>query len=140
LELAYEARVLAPNAALAQVLHEARQQGKRVVATSDMYLSSAAIHRLVAEKLPTPPLDTIYVSSEQRINKASGALYAFVAQREGAETQEIAHCGDNHGSDVAQAHAAGIRAVHTPRPTIWHWRRRCKTRAFLTAHPELRTA
>lgn len=115
IEVDVEAEVVMPDLDVAELVHAARAAGKRIVATSDTYLSDAHLARL----LDQPPLgadafDRILTSSDHRRNKGGG-LYDLVIAEAGGDPAAVVHVGDNHDADVAAARRAGITAVHRPR-------------------------
>ena len=94
----------------------AKYCGKRVICTSDMYLSSDQIRKILSEKGYTE-IDQVYVSCEIGKAKANqGNLFREVLALEKAGSgSEILHIGDNPVSDAANAEAAGIGGVCFPR-------------------------
>ena len=73
-------------------------QGKRVIVTSDMYLSKDFISNMLL-KNGYNQIDNVYVSSESRLSKALGNLYEFVLRQEQINPEEMLHLGDNYTSD-----------------------------------------
>lgn len=117
-ELECERRALRPHRALLAVLPRLRAR-HRVVITSDMYLSAAQIGRLIAWIAPELADIPLHVSSDMGASKRRGDLFAAVAAAESVPPAALLHVGDDPVHDVAQALAAGCRALHLPRPLPW---------------------
>ncbi len=111
LELSFEKRILTKRAALVQEMEYAFSLGKRVVLTSDMYLSGSQLRNLL-HHLGIKAWHHIYVSSEVGLRKDAGTLFPHVLAREGVTPEELVHVGDNEHSDIQVAADIGIRTFH----------------------------
>lgn len=89
-------------------------KGKKVICTSDMYLSKQDIEKILL-KNKYDKLDKVYVSSEYEITKAVGDLYSFVLEDNQLQPKEMMHIGDNYHSDYLNAKKAGVVAAHLPK-------------------------
>ena len=107
-ELAAHRLVLWPVPGAAALLSSCRRRGKRIVLTSDMYLTSAMLAGLLSENGITG-YEKIFVSCEMRKRKENG-LFAEVRKALGEEAR-ILHIGDDFLSDVKAAEAAGLDAL-----------------------------
>ena len=122
-EIQYEIESLQLNRKIVDYLHELKHaMNKKVIAISDMYLTSGQISQLVKAKLKEFTLDEIYSSADFGINKATGHLYPKVAELEGIDYENWIHCGDNYGSDYLSPAKLGITSVFTPRDFAWRVR------------------
>lgn len=81
--------------------------GKRIVITSDMYLPTEVVERIL-EKAGYRGYERIYVSGECGLSKRSGNLYRRMIRD--CRTKNILHIGDHAVSDYYRAKEAGIRA------------------------------
>ena len=99
-----------------ELLECALAAGKRVICTSDMYLS-ADILKQILKKNGIDQLDHLYVSSEIGLTKSTGALYTYVLKREMNSNGYMVHIGDNWNSDVIRAKEKGIHSFHLPKAT-----------------------
>ncbi len=81
--------------------------GKRIVITSDMYLPTEVIERIL-EKAGYRGYERIYVSGDSGLSKRSGNLYRRLIRD--CETKNILHIGDHAVSDYYRAKEAGIKA------------------------------
>ncbi len=111
-ETEIELRNLAPNPEALPVLRALRAQGRRIFVTSDMYLPRRSLERILERFGFAPLVDTLFVSSDHGVTKASGALFKLVTDVSGLSAHAILHVGDNWHSDVVQARGAGLRALH----------------------------
>ena len=113
-ELRAESRFLYPNPAIAQLIARVRLAGRRVIAISDIYLSSAQVDGLL--RGAGIKVDKVYTSSDHRaqnLGKYNGKLFDHVLKAEGLVAGRVLHVGDNLVSDVANGQAAGLCAIET---------------------------
>ena len=112
-EVECEKALLQPRADVLRVYQHAERAGKRIIATSDMYLPSAVLREILYFHGFTK-IANIYVSCEHRARKSSGQLYGHVVNSEGIPGCSIIHIGDNYQSDYCAAIQSGITAIHYP--------------------------
>lgn len=117
-EYAMELALTRPNPELAALFRDC-VAAKPVVITSDMYLPRRFFAELLRRHgLPEVPL---FISADRDATKRDrGALFDLVAADLGLPPERILHIGDNPRSDVDQARARGLQAVHyqtSRRPT-----------------------
>lgn len=101
-----------PNPFLQEVYRELRERGKRIIITTDMYLPPAFLEELLAHCGYTG-FEQIYVSNVYEKSKGEGRLYEVV-KRELGPGVKLVHVGDNIQSDVKNAKAHGLAAIHYP--------------------------
>lgn len=89
---------------------------KKVICTSDMYLSLNTIKQIL-EKNGYTEIDKIYLSCEEMKTKATGNLYKYVLKEEKVNSDEIIHIGDNYQSDYEMAKNEKIKAIYFPKAT-----------------------
>lgn len=79
---------------------------KKIIITSDMYLSRSTIETILANNGYDLDGVNIYVSSEYALTKRSGKLFGEVIRQEQLEGKEnsILHIGDNLCSDLINPH------------------------------------
>lgn len=86
------------------------EAGHKVILTSDMYLQSLHIKRIlesVESRLARCP---IYVSSELKVSKQSGNLFKHILKKYRISPDEFSHYGDNIVSDFKVPKRLGIKA------------------------------
>lgn len=112
LELAAESEFLYGVPEMLAQFRALAERGERVVLISDMYLRRQDLKRLLDGidplLLEAAPL---YLSSEIKLNKASGRLFEHVAQVEGVALTEIRHIGDNPISDISRPREKGCQVT-----------------------------
>ena len=109
-ELELELRFCRARKSALRLVRFAAEQGKRIVAISDMYLPSGFIGKLL-KKNGFPEFERIFVSGETGYTKVSGRLYEHAAGELKTGYGSIIHIGDNLRSDVKVPEKLGIRAV-----------------------------
>lgn len=88
------------------------ERGERILLLSDMYLRRQDLARLLDRIDPfLLQYATLYLSSEVKLNKASGLMFRHVAALEGVELGDIHHIGDNPLSDIQRARECGCTAT-----------------------------
>ena len=118
-ELDFESARLRPNHPLVNLCRHLMHRGLRVAVVSDMYLDSSSLRRLLRHHGLDDFCQTVYVSSEFGVSKASGHLFSLVAEREATPFPAIAHVGDNFRADYIAPRRKGIGAVWLPRAISW---------------------
>ncbi|WP_282152198.1 hypothetical protein [Ruegeria atlantica] len=112
-ERVYEKGLAYADQAFKMVAETARQKGKRVIGISDTYLNKSEVSgQLEASGIV---LDEVYTSCESRrdgLGKFNGRMFTHVADKEGVAPQRILHFGESVITDVANALARGITAIH----------------------------
>ena len=86
-----------------------KDQGKKIILVSDMYLGSAYLRELL-EKCGYTGYADLIVSCEHGTSKSRGGLYDVVAKKYSGES--IVHIGDNPLGDVQRAKEHGISAYY----------------------------
>jgi glycosyltransferase involved in cell wall biosynthesis len=113
LELEAERHLLRAHPGIVQIAAQSMNGDRKLVFSSDMYLSSDEITVLLEQngfkKAP------VFVSSELLVTKHDGELFDRVAAACQCDPEEILHIGDNLRSDVERARSKRLAA--------WHWSR-----------------
>lgn len=115
-EMDIEYKFLRPRKSLRKVFYEAKNAGKEVIITSDMYLPIDFLEKVLV-KCGYRNYDKLYLSCEYGMSKGSGRLYKkIISDYKEKEIMacQILHIGDNYSADVQQAKNAGIKAAHVP--------------------------
>ena len=113
-EIEYELRFCTKRYTGYELYEMALTLGKKVICTSDMYLSKEVIEKILLENGYTD-LSNIYVSSELKITKAHKDLFKYVLEKEGITAKEMTHIGDNYVSDYENPKKLGILSCHLPK-------------------------
>lgn len=103
-EVEEERRALHPRKAMVEVLQYAKERGKIVCCTSDMYLPSNIIKEILNDN-NIRELDDVFVSCDYRKSKCNGL---FQVLREQYPNKRILHVGDNYEADIRSASIYGI--------------------------------
>ncbi len=129
-ELSAESRLLKPNTRMLDVLHAARTAGVRIVAVSDMYLTSPYISRLLKVHGfmgENALIDQVVSSADRHLQKKTGRLFDALTSS-GELSGRIIHVGDDTTADGIKAHRSGLRAV------VVYDTREMLARAALSSH------
>lgn len=94
----------------------AMDMGKKVVFTSDMYLSKDTIYKIL-EKNGYKDNYKLYLSSEIKLSKSRGDLFKYVLEDLNIESLNMLHIGDNYRSDVEMPRKLKIKSMHLPKAT-----------------------
>lgn len=107
-EIQLERDALTANREMLEIFQYAKAQGKRVVATSDMYLSAQLLSEFLEEN-GFAGFDSIYCSADEHKAKFNRDLFEVVAQKEQVPYEEILHIGDKERDDGEFPAAYGIQ-------------------------------
>ena len=110
-ELKLENAMLVPRTGLKQWLQALSQQGKRILAISDMYLSAAQITQLLEHAGLMEYIDEVISSADSFLCKASGEAYKMLAEKFTLDPARWMHVGDHPISDGHRAQQAGLHAL-----------------------------
>lgn len=117
MELSLEKDLLKARFDVKQIYDAALQQGKRVVATSDMYIPKDIL-REILDHNGYENIQDIYVSCEQKARKSTGELFDLMLEHEKKQAFEVMHIGDNFETDYKKALKKGICAIYYP--SVWN--------------------
>lgn len=113
LEHKYELEFCYANPFMKKVFDKLIKSGKRVVITSDMYLSKAFLEELLHGNGYTG-FERLYVSCEYDKSKSDGRLYDVVLSEMQIAPEQMIHVGDNEHSDVKIPKRRGISSCYYP--------------------------
>lgn len=129
-ELDMEESVLTANPEMLEVFNYAKEQGKKIVILSDMYLSKDFLE-MVLQKKGYSGFNKLYVSADINKTKRSGSLYKHVLDELEVSPGKMIHIGDNLSVDCEVANYLGISTFYyekvmnrffqqNPKATIFH--------------------
>ena len=110
-ELKLEKELLVQNKKIFEVYKFCKENKKRVVATSDMYLYVDFIKDIL-DSCGYKDIDKIYLSSDKRKAKFTGELFDVLIDEEKVGASEILHIGDNYKDDYKIAGDKGLNVYH----------------------------
>ena len=110
-ELQLELDVICPNQQMIPIFLKAIELGKKVVITSDMYLSEDYFKKSLSKyELPQVPL---FISADRNATKRDfGDIFDIVKSEMQVTGDQILHIGDNQLADVDKAQLKGLIAYH----------------------------
>lgn len=112
LETETEIELCFANPYMKKVFNILRQNGKKIIAVSDMYLKHLTIEQLLS-KCGYTGFDEVYISCEHLKSKYDGKMFQLVKNNYGKEIS-YAHIGDNKFSDIKRATENGFNAFFYP--------------------------
>ena len=113
LELKIEQKNLFINKHIYRWIKLAKNFGKKIILTSDMYLSLKEIRKVALNKFEDISIiDNFYISSEIGLRKSSGKLFEYILNKNNINANEMVHIGDNISSDINIANAIGISTIY----------------------------
>ena len=104
-EFEWEMRLAYPRRRMIKALRYALSLGKKVVLTSDMYLSKRVMVQLL-EKHGISGCHSLLISCEEKTAKGDGKLFARLLEEAGGST--VLHIGDDRFRDIEPAQRMGI--------------------------------
>ena len=109
-EMDWEEMVLRANPELKQVYDYALAQGKKVIITSDMYLPTEFLAKVLC-KNGYDNWDKLYVSGDVGKRKGTGTLFEHLLEDNNVFPKDVLHIGDNEKSDVKKPQTMGITTI-----------------------------
>lgn len=110
-ELQAETDALVVNPEIYEVYKFAREQKKRIIVTSDMYLTKKELIPIL-NKCGYTEIDAIYISADEHATKYNKDLFQVICEKENVQPDRILHIGDNKQADYENAKDAGWNAIH----------------------------
>lgn len=107
LEFEVENEVLHASPDILELTQRLIAHGKRVIFVSDMYLPSDFLANVLAQQ-GYKEWNSLFVSSELRATKASGAIWKLLPTE---YTGDMVHIGDDENADIETPKAFGIKTV-----------------------------
>lgn len=108
-ELELELRFIERRETIFELYRMACAINKKIIFVSDMYLPKTAIENILS-KVGYDEYHRLYVSSEVRLLKHTGALFDYVVKDLNTQASRIIHIGDNWDSDKINAQNKGWNA------------------------------
>jgi len=112
LELSLEKACIVVNEDARRLLGRLRDNGKKILFLSDIYLPDDFIREILVEHDLLRDEDSLYVSSQTGKMKSSGGLFEHVLQENAITPHRLCHIGDNPESDVSMPARHGIASLH----------------------------
>lgn len=114
LEVETEKENIFCNDAMYELLKSLKEEGKRILLISDMYLNKSQILELLWEiGIDTNRyVDELYISCEYGLNKRDGRLFQTVCKLEKVDEKQLFHIGDDAMADRMGADKAGVASFH----------------------------
>jgi predicted HAD superfamily hydrolase len=120
-ELRAEKSVCIAQSDIKVFLEKVKQNGKRIIFVSDMYLGAEEISLILGFAGFGGLFEAGYVSADIGLNKKSGRLFDYVIDKENLQPAQLLHVGDNYFSDVQVPRKLGINAIHFQDPDFENW-------------------
>lgn len=108
LEMETEFDLCSANPSMKKVWDLAKASGRRIILTSDMYLPSEFVIKLL-EANGFTGFERVFISCECKCGKHECAIYEYIKNT--MKTDSISHIGDNYISDVKNAQKHGVKAI-----------------------------
>ena len=107
-EIRMERDALVPNTEMLEIFRYAKSLGKRIVITTDMYLTADILTDILKEK-GFDGFDKMYCSADEHKAKFNRDLFQWVAQQEQTDFADILHIGDKARDDGEFPAAFGMK-------------------------------
>ncbi len=110
-EVAMENSMLVPRGEFIDWLRELRQQGKKILIVSDIYLPAVYLKRFVEHAGFLDLVDDVVSSADTFLAKASGKAFPLLQKQYGLDPDRWLHVGDNPVSDGLRPLEFGVQAL-----------------------------
>ncbi len=105
-------------------INKLRENNGKIIFVSDMYLPTYFIQKMLIENGLALQEDSIYVSGDVGLTKATGELFKYVLEKECLQPHQLHHYGDNLYTDVIVPRKIGIQSSHFKDSQLNHYERR----------------
>ena len=114
-EIEYELKLIYPREDMITILENLMNKGKKVILTSDMYLTKDIIVKMLKKcgYKEGVHYSEIYVSNDLNKRKDNGTIWPYLKE---LYRKKIVHIGDNNNSDFLLPKKYGLKAVHISSP------------------------
>lgn len=120
LEINTEKKFLLPRKFGIKLFNIAKEKGKRIIITSDMYLSRDTICDILKDN-EIDGYEKLYLSSDIGVKKHDGLLFNHIISDLQINPKSILHIGDNPIGDIKRAEERKISTIHTEKTsTLFH--------------------
>ena len=110
-EVAMENSMLVPRGEFIDWLKELRQQGKKILIVSDIYLPAIYLERFVKHAGFLDLVDAVISSADTFLAKASGKAFPLIQKEYNLDPNRWLHVGDNPVSDGLRPMESGLQAL-----------------------------
>ena len=117
IEVAVEITVQRPCVETVELLRSLKKSGQTTLLVSDFYLPGSHFLKLLHHFDISDLFDHVYISSDHRLAKGSGRMYAKICDDLGCDPKQILMIGDNPHADVSMAKERGCRTMHIQNPS-----------------------
>lgn len=108
IEIDTELDICYSNRKIKEIFNFCREQNKRIIITSDMYLNEIVINEILVKNGYV--YDQLYLSSTIKLTKSNGSIFDFILKQEKISRNKIIHFGDNFKSDYVRPMLKGIKS------------------------------
>lgn len=116
LEEEFETQNTYPLAEGKRLFDQYREQGKKIICISDMYLGSESLKNILYKNGYIP--EKVYVSCECGASKRDGTLFKQVLRELGVPARSVLHIGDAIRSDIINAYKRGLHTYRVSRSGV----------------------
>ena len=102
------------NHGTTNLLKTLKEKNYKIYCVSDFYTSSQILEKLLNHHQIRELFDDIFVSADFKKSKYTGGLYSMVLEELRLKASNVVMVGDNYQSDVKNAKAHGLMAIHIP--------------------------
>jgi FMN phosphatase YigB (HAD superfamily) len=110
-EVAMENSMLVPRGEFIDWIHELKQQGKKILIVSDIYLPAIYLKRFVEHAGFSGLVDDVISSADTFLAKASGKAFPLLQKEFNLDPARWLHVGDNPVSDGLRPLEFGVQAL-----------------------------
>ena len=97
------------NSPMIEVLHWCKTHQKKIIITTDMYLSRSTLNKILTKIGAS--YDYLFISGEEGYTKRSGILFDIVLKKLAISSSELVHIGDDPNNDIKMPQTRGILSL-----------------------------
>lgn len=116
LEIQLEMQICEQNIDFYNIYKYARDKKKKIIITSDMYLTKDIIEKILNDA--NIKYDYIFLSNNVKLNKHNGKVYSYILDKLHISSKQLLHIGDSKRADYLTPKILGIKSILIPKQNI----------------------
>lgn len=116
IEIDLEKKFCLQNQYFYEIYRYAKESGKKIILTSDMYLNKSVIQDILTKA--KIHYDYLFISNIEKKNKISGSIYPYILKTLNINESQLLHIGDSKIADYLMPKKYHIKSILIPKKLV----------------------